>query len=56
MAARLQAATTSGRPILLATTSEAGHGFGSSLDVRVGQTADWLAFLFDQLGMRWTAP
>ena len=56
MAARLQAATTSGRPILLSTTSEAGHGFGSPLSVRVAQTADWLAFLFDQLGMRWTSP
>ena len=50
--ARLQAATSSNRPVLLATTSDAGHGIGSSLDVRVGQFADALAFLFDQLGMR----
>ena len=53
MAARLQAATSSKHPILLATTSEAGHGIGSPLSVRVGQSADYLAFLFDQLGMTW---
>jgi prolyl oligopeptidase len=56
MSARLQAATTSGRPVFLATTSEAGHGIGSPLSVRVGQIADRLAFLFDQLGMTWTPP
>jgi prolyl oligopeptidase len=56
MTARLQAATSSNHPILLATTSEAGHGIGSPLSVRVGQTADSLAFLFDQLGMNWPAP
>jgi len=53
MTARLQAATSSRYPILLATSSEAGHGIGSPLSVRVGQTADYLAFLFDQLGMPW---
>ena len=31
MTARLQAATSSKHPILLATTSEAGHGIGSAL-------------------------
>jgi prolyl oligopeptidase len=56
MTARLQAATSSNHPILLATTSEAGHGIGSPLSVRIGQSADWLAFLFDQLGMNWTPP
>jgi len=56
MTARLQAATSSGRPILLATTSDAGHGIGTALNVRVAQTADYLSFLFDQLGMKWTAP
>ncbi len=56
MAARLQAATSSDHPILLATTSEAGHGIGSPLSVRVGQTADVLAFLFDQLKMTWPPP
>ncbi len=56
MTARLQAATTSGRPILLATTGDAGHGQGTPLRVRMGQLADQLAFLFDQLGMTWTPP
>ena len=51
MIARLQAATASGYPILLAISDKAGHGIGSALSVRIGQTADWLAFLFDQLGM-----
>ena len=53
MTARLQAATRSEHPILLVTTSEAGHGIGSPLRVRVGQQADYLAFLFDQLRMNW---
>jgi hypothetical protein len=56
MTARLQAATTSGRPILLATTSDAGHGVGTPLGVRVRQQVDQLVFLFDQLGMTWTPP
>ena len=53
MTARLQAATSSDHPILLATTSAAGHGIGSPLSVQVGQAADYTAFLFDQLGMTW---
>jgi prolyl oligopeptidase len=51
MAARLQAATTSGLPIFLVTTGAAGHGQGSPLKVQIDQMADYLAFLFDQLGM-----
>jgi prolyl oligopeptidase len=52
MIARLQAATTSGRPIYLSINSHAGHGIGSSLSIRVNQAADTYSFLFDQLGMR----
>jgi prolyl oligopeptidase len=52
MTARLQAATTSGRPVLLGIDSHAGHGIGSALSIRVNQSADIYAFLFDQLGMR----
>jgi prolyl oligopeptidase len=52
MIARLQAATTSGRPIYLSINSHAGHGIGSSLSIRVNQAADRYSFLFDQLGMR----
>jgi len=52
MAARLQAATVSGRPVLLSVNSHAGHGIGSSLSTRANQSADTFAFLFDQLGMK----
>jgi prolyl oligopeptidase len=49
MAARLQAATTSGRPVLLRIEAEAGHGFGSTASQRDSLLADELAFLLDQL-------
>ena len=52
MIARLQAATSSGKPVLLSVNSHAGHGIGSSLTIRVNQAADAYAFLFEQLGMR----
>lgn len=52
MVARLQAATGSGRPVLLSINAHAGHGMGSSLSIRVNQQADIYAFLFDQLGMK----
>ena len=51
MAARLQAATASGRPILLRSTASAGHGIGTSLKERIAEQADVYAFLFDQLGI-----
>ena len=44
-------ATTSGLPVFLVTTDAAGHGIGTPLSLRIDQTADYLAFLFDQLGM-----
>jgi prolyl oligopeptidase len=53
MTARLQAANGSGLPILLRTSSNAGHGIGTSLDERTEQNADVFAFLFDQLGVRY---
>ncbi len=52
MAAAVQAATASGRPVFLRTSSDSGHGHGSALSVRIDQYADYLGFLFDQLGMR----
>lgn len=55
MIARLQAADSSGHPILLRTSSTAGHGIGSSLDERIEQQADALSFLFDQLGVQYPA-
>ncbi len=51
--AALQAATSSGNPILLRTNMKAGHGIGSSLDDRIAEATDQLCFLFDQLGMEW---
>lgn len=55
MTARLQAATSSDHPILLRTTSSAGHGIGTALDERIEEEADVLSFLFDQLGVRYAA-
>jgi len=55
MTARLQAASSSGRPILLRTSATAGHGMGSSLKDRVAEQADIYAFLFQELGVD-TAP
>jgi prolyl oligopeptidase len=52
MAARLQAATSSGRPILLRVAGDAGHGQGMALSSAIAQEADVETFLFDQLGMR----
>jgi prolyl oligopeptidase len=53
MTARLQAATSSNRPILLRTTASAGHGIGTALNERIEQSADALSFLFDQLGVKY---
>ena len=50
MAARLQAATASGKPILLRVDYDAGHGFGSTKQQRSELLADEYAFLFQQLG------
>jgi prolyl oligopeptidase len=52
MTARLQAATTSKRPVLLRTSS-GGHGLDSSLTERIAEEADVYAFLFDQLGVKY---
>jgi prolyl oligopeptidase len=51
MAARLQAATSSGRPVLLRTSSDTGHGMGTPLDAEIAEHVDVYSFLFDQLGM-----
>ena len=50
MAARLQAATSSGRPVLLRIEFDAGHGIGSTRDQRDQETADEQAFLLWQMG------
>jgi prolyl oligopeptidase len=49
MAARLQAATASGKPVLLRVDYDAGHGIGSTKKQRDEELADSYAFLFQQL-------
>jgi prolyl oligopeptidase len=51
MIASLQAATSSGKPVLLRTSGNAGHGFGSALDEVIAEQVDMYSFLFDQLGV-----
>ncbi len=51
MTARLDEANKSGNPILLRTSSSAGHGQGTALSERINQLADIYAFLFAQLEM-----
>jgi len=52
MAARLQAATSSDRPVLLRVEQHAGHGFGSTRAQRHALTVDLYAFLFTQLSQQ----
>lgn len=56
-AARLQAATASGKPVLLLSFSDAGHGgIGAGEDQQIAmETFNW-AFLFDQLGVTFASP
>ncbi len=49
MTARLQAATSSGRPVLLLVDPDAGHGMGSTKLQRDRETADQMAFLYWQI-------
>jgi len=49
MAARLQAASSSGKPILLRVDFDAGHGIGSTREQQDREAADTYAFL-----LRWT--
>ena len=56
MAARLQASTSSGKPVLLRVDYDAGHGLGSTKSQRDAELADELAFLFWQLGVSGFAP
>jgi len=51
MAAHLQAATSSGYPILLRVDYDAGHGIGSTKAQRDHLLADKLSFMFWQFGM-----
>ncbi len=55
MTARLQAATGSGKPILLRTSSTSGHGLDTALNEQIAEDADEFAFLFDQLKVDYAA-
>jgi len=51
MAARLQAASDSDRPVLLRVESKAGHGAGKPLSKTIDEQSDIWCFLFWQLGV-----
>jgi prolyl oligopeptidase len=51
MAARLQAATSSTRPILLRLESRAGHGAGKPLNKVLEELTDTWAFVFSEVGV-----
>jgi prolyl oligopeptidase len=51
MTARMQASGTK-QPVLLRTTSSAGHGIGTALTEQIAQQTDVMAFLFAQWGIR----
>jgi prolyl oligopeptidase len=55
-AARLQAATSSGRPVLLRVEMEGGHGIGSTYSQAENETTDTYAFLLWQLGVEGFQP
>ena len=50
MAARLQAATSSGKPVLLRIDYDAGHGMGSTKPQQEQLTADTYSFFLWQFG------
>ncbi len=51
MAARLQAATSSGKPVLLRVDYDAGHGIGSTKTQREQEMADEMSFALWQFGV-----
>jgi prolyl oligopeptidase len=53
MAARLQKATSSGRPVLLRFERQAGHGGGSLMSQTLELYTDYFSFLFLELGVRY---
>jgi prolyl oligopeptidase len=52
MAARLQAATSSGAPVLLRLDFDAGHGVGNTRAQQLDEAADTMAFLWAYTGKR----
>ena len=56
LAARLIAASTSGRPILLRIDFDEGHGMGATKKAQYEERADTFAFLFWQAGVKGFQP
>jgi prolyl oligopeptidase len=56
MAARLQACTSSGKPVLLRVEFSAGHGIGSTRSQQDEEAADTYAFLLWQTGVKGYQP
>jgi len=52
MTARFQAATSSGKPILLRVDYDAGHGIGSTRGQQDREAVDTYAFLLWQTGVK----
>jgi len=56
MTARLQGAASSGRPILLRTNSETGHGLATPLSEQIEESVHYHAFLLSELGLKYSPP
>jgi prolyl oligopeptidase len=50
-AARLMAATTSGKPVLIRLDFDAGHGVGNTKKQQLAERADMYAFMLWQMGV-----
>ena len=55
-AARLMAATSSGKPVLMRLDFDAGHGIGNTKKQQLEERADMFAFLFWQMGVAGYVP
>ena len=51
MMARLQAMSSSGKPVLLRTSSKTGHGLAMPLSEQIDMSVHYHAFLFNELGL-----
>ena len=51
MTARLQGASSSGRPIFLRTSSKTGHGLATPLSEQIDKSVHYHAFIFNELGL-----
>jgi prolyl oligopeptidase len=56
MTARLQEATSSGRHILLRTSSQTGHGLATPLSEQIEKSVHYHAFLLSELGLGYSPP